>query len=159
MRARIRRQEVCVDACLVAKLVVNEPDSDPARALFGQWARERTQLIAPPFFVAEIDSVLRKKAAIREELTLAQADAAFEAAQAIPVELIHEPGARRRAWELAKEWGLSDVYDAHYLALAELRDCLFWTSDDVLYRAVRGKIPYIRQLGDVVLETEGAAGS
>ena len=146
-----RWKEVCVDACLVVKLVVKELDSDRARSLFGQWVTEHVRLIAPPFFVVEVDSVLRKKAAVRKELTLTQADAAFEAARNIPVELVDEPGARRRAWELAKELDLPVVYDAHYLSLTELRGCLFWTADDTLYQAVQGKIPYIRRLGDVIL--------
>ena len=52
-------QEVCVDASLAVKVVVTEPDSDKADALFDEWAREGKQLIAPVFFEVETDSILR----------------------------------------------------------------------------------------------------
>jgi predicted nucleic acid-binding protein len=39
--------EVCVDASLAVKVVVTEPDSDKADALFEEWANEARQLIAP----------------------------------------------------------------------------------------------------------------
>lgn len=77
-----------------------------------------------------------------------QAELAFAAVQAIPLTLLEEEGQKQRAWELAKALGLPTVYDAHYLALAELRRCGFWTTDDRLYRKCRQKLPYVRHLDD-----------
>jgi predicted nucleic acid-binding protein len=37
-------QEVCVDASVAVKVVVTEPDSDKADALFDAWAHEGKQL-------------------------------------------------------------------------------------------------------------------
>ncbi|KKM10891.1 hypothetical protein SY88_11400 [Clostridiales bacterium PH28_bin88] len=144
-------KEVCVDACLILKLVLNETDSDLAEALFAKWQEEGVKLIAPVFYPVEVDSVIRKKASLAsgaDRITPEQADAAFEALQAIPVKTIHEPGQRKRAWELARDLGLPVVYDSHYLALAELRNCEFWTSDERMYNSVRAKISYIRLLKD-----------
>ncbi len=42
--------EVCVDASLVVKVVVAEPDSDKADSLFDEWADAGKELIAPVFF-------------------------------------------------------------------------------------------------------------
>jgi predicted nucleic acid-binding protein len=42
----VRLKEVCVDACLVVKLVINEPDSALADALFAWWQEQGVQLIA-----------------------------------------------------------------------------------------------------------------
>jgi hypothetical protein len=62
-------QEVCVDASVAVKVVVMEPDSDKADALFEAWANEGEQLIAPAFFEVETDSILRQKVTLRKELT------------------------------------------------------------------------------------------
>jgi predicted nucleic acid-binding protein len=52
-------EEVCVDASLAVKVVVTEPESDRADTLFDQWSKEGKRLIAPAFFEAETDSILR----------------------------------------------------------------------------------------------------
>lgn len=149
MRQRIR--EVCVDAGLLLKLVLNEPDSERAEALFSRWHALGVRLIAPVFCPVEVDSVIRQKTArpaAQGGLTEEQADLAFTAVQAIPLTVLMDEGQRQRAWELAKVLGLPTVYDAHYLALAELRRCEFWTADDRLYRKCRQKLPYVRHLDD-----------
>jgi predicted nucleic acid-binding protein len=123
-------REVCVDASLAVKVVVTEPDSDKADALFDEWANEGTLLIAPAFFAVETDSILRQKVMLRKELTPEQAAAAFAKLQTLPIQQISVPEQRRRAWEVATDLGFATVYDATYLALAELRGCEFWTADE-----------------------------
>lgn len=103
-------REVCVDASLAVKVVVAEPDSDKAEALFEEWANEGTLLIAPAFFAVETDSILRQKVALRKELTPEQTEAAFAKLQALPIQQISMPGQRQRAWEVATDpWGVEDV--------------------------------------------------
>ena len=138
--------EVCVDACLVVKLVSREPDSGLADALFATWQEQDTRLIAPPFFPIEVDSVLRQKVMLRRELTVEQARTCFAAACQVPVELLSLPGQRDLAWSLAEELDLSHVYDTTYLALAELRGCEFWTADQRLVTACR-YLGFVRLLG------------
>jgi predicted nucleic acid-binding protein len=142
-----------VDASLALKVVVTEWDSDKADALFDQWANEGKQLIAPLFFEVETDSILRQKAALRKELTPEQAGAAFAKLQALPIQQISVPGQRLRAWKIATEFGLTTVYDATYLALAELRGCEFWTADERLFNQVKGKLSYVKWLGIYVPRT------
>lgn len=98
------------------KVVVNEPDSDKADALFDQWASEGKQLITTAFFDVEADSVLRQKVTLRKELTPEQAEAAFAKLRALPVQPVSVPEQRARAWEIAVEFGFATVYDATYLA-------------------------------------------
>jgi predicted nucleic acid-binding protein len=114
-------QEVCVDASVAVKVVVTEPDSDKADALFSEWANEGTQLIAPAFFEVETDSILRQKVALRKELTPEQAEAVFATLQTLPIHQMAVLGQRQRAWEIATTYGFATVYDATYLALAEVR--------------------------------------
>jgi predicted nucleic acid-binding protein len=142
-------REVCVDASLLVKLVLNEPDSDLADALFSRWKDEGVFLIAPVFCPVEVDSVIRSRTAtgaVAERLSLEQADLAFEAIQRVPVRTKTETGQRRRAWELAGDLGLPVVYDSHYLALAEIRGCAFWTADRRLYRKVSHRLSYVHLL-------------
>ncbi|MEW6276098.1 MAG: type II toxin-antitoxin system VapC family toxin [Bacillota bacterium] len=154
-------KKVCVDASLVLKLVLNEPDSGVAEALFACWQAEGKTFVVPAFCPAEVDSVLRRKTVVGRRggrLTPEQAEAAFEAAQAIPLKTVAHPKLRRRAWELARELGLPVVYDSYYLAVAELNNCEFWTADEKLARAVRPKINYLHLLNEFLPPPEDQQG-
>jgi predicted nucleic acid-binding protein len=140
--------EVCVDASLAIKLVVTEAGSDKADALFDQWASEETQLIAPVFFEVETDSILRQKVSLRRELTVDQAQRAFASLRGLPIKTTHSPEQRVRAWEIAREFQFPTVYDATYLALAELRQCEFWTADEKLFKQVRDELSFVQWLGN-----------
>jgi len=140
--------EVCVDASLAIKVVVTEAGSDKADALFDQWASDETQLIAPVFFEVETDSILRQKASLRRELTADQAQLAFASLRALPIKTKHSAEQRERAWEIAREFQFPTVYDATYLALAELHRCEFWTADEKLYKQVRSKLTFVQWLGN-----------
>jgi predicted nucleic acid-binding protein len=143
-------QEVCVDASVAVKVVVTEPGSDKADALFDEWASNGKRLIAPAFFEVETDSILRQKVVLRKELTLEQAEAAWAKLQALPIQQLSVAGQRRRAWEITADFGLATVYDATYLALAALRGCEFWTADERLFRQVKDALPFVKWLGDYV---------
>lgn len=136
--------EVCVDASLAVKVVVTEPDSDKANDLFDQWATDGTQLIAPAFFDVETDSILRQKVALRKELTPEQAASPFAKLQALPIQQLSMPGQRQRAWEIAADLDFATLYDATYLALAELRGCEFWTADERLFHRVKDHLPFVK---------------
>ena len=140
--------EVCVDASLAMKVVVNEPGSDTADALFAQWANEGERLIAPAFFDVETDSVLKQKVVLRTELTPAQAESAFAKLRTMPIEQMTVPGQRERAWDIATAFGFATVYDATYLALAELQECEFWTADERLFHRVKNQLAFIKWLGN-----------
>jgi predicted nucleic acid-binding protein len=140
--------EVCVDACLVVKLVTREPDSDLADTLFSTWYDQGTRLIAPPFLPIEVDSVLRQKAMLRRELTVEQARACFAAACQVPIEFLSLPGQRDLAWSFAEELLLPHVYDTTYLALAKLCDCEFWTADQRLVKVCQS-LPFVRWLKEL----------
>jgi len=140
--------EVCVDASLAIKVVVSEAGSDKADALFDRWASEDIQLIAPAFFEVETDSILRQKASLRRELTADQAQRAFASLRALPINTKHSVEQRERAWEIASEFQFPTVYDATYLALAELSRCEFWTADEKLFKQVKDKLTFVKWLGD-----------
>jgi predicted nucleic acid-binding protein len=142
--------EVCVDASLAVKVVVPEPDSEKADALFTAWTTRGTQLIAPAFFAVETDSILRQKVVLRQELTPEQAQTAWAQLQRLPIQQLSVVGQRQRAWDIATEFGFATVYDATYLALAALRGCEFWTADERLVNRVKGRLAFVKWLGDYV---------
>lgn len=141
--------EVCVDASLAVKWVVKESYEEKAAMLLEKWQMAGAELIAPAFFEVEVDSVIRKKVAVRETLTESEGDAAFELLRRLPIKILNLPNQRQRAWALAKELNQSTIYDATYLALAELRDCEFWTADERLYNSMKDKLPFVKWLGNV----------
>lgn len=142
--------EVCIDASLAIKVVVAEPDSDKADALFAHFADQGARLIAPVFFAVETDSILRQKVVVRKELTSEQAEALFAKLVALPIHLISVPAQRQRAWGLSSKFKLATVYDATYLALAELMGCDFWTADRRLFSGVRDSLPFVRSLDEFI---------
>jgi predicted nucleic acid-binding protein len=139
---------VCVDAGLAVKMVIEEPDTPKALALFGAWIDQEVEMIAPAFFEVETDSIVRKKALVRREMTLAEAYGAFVELQALPIKHSVLPEQRQRAWEIADDCRLGNVYDATYLALADLSGCEFWTADERLYNSVKDKLPFVRLLSE-----------
>lgn len=144
----MKSTEVCVDASLAIKVVVPEAGSEKADALFDQWASEDIQLIAPVFFEVETDSILRQKVSLRQELTADEAQRAFASLRALPIKTRHSAEQRERAWEIAREFQFPTVYDATYLALADLGQCEFWTADEKLFKRVRDRFTFVQWLGN-----------
>jgi len=87
---------------------------------------------------------------LRKELTLEQAEVAFATLQALPIQPMSVLGQRQRAWELAAVYGFATVYDATYLARAELHGCEFWTADERLFQKVRDTLPFVKWLRNYV---------
>ena len=136
----------CVDASIVIKLIVEEPGSGRADALWAQWIQQDVQIVAPTLLRYEITAVLRKKVC-RGQLSGEIANAALAAALDLKgIEYINSPVLHVRALELASQFGLPTAYDAHYLALAEQQNCEFWTADVPLVDRVSQALPYVRQL-------------
>jgi len=137
---------VCVDAGILLKLVLNEPDSETAEALWLQWVRAGIRPIAPPLFPYEITAVIRK--AIRQNsLNAPLAQQALRQALAFGVRLYTFPGIHERALALSLQFNRPSAYGEHYLALAEKTGVDFWTANEHFFNAVHEKIPWVRWLG------------
>lgn len=138
---------VCVDAGLALELVLPEQDSDLAESLWDEWERSEQTVIAPSLWAYEVTSVIRNSAH-RGRLSDEQEVDAFLVVHALPVELMRPAGLHRRAHELARRFDRPSAYDAHYLALAEMADCVFWTADRRLFNVVHAELDWVRWLGD-----------
>jgi predicted nucleic acid-binding protein len=138
---------VCVDANLIVWSLVPAPLSDAAEALLEKWQQEQAILIAPALLAFEVTSSLRRLVYLGE-ITPDQGEEAFREFLKIDVQLSHQRGIFALAWNLAKRFNFPRVYDAAYLALAELRHCEFWTADKRLFNTVSQDLDWVRWLGD-----------
>ena len=134
---------VCIDAGVLIKLVVDEPDSDFVDRLWEEWVINSTPILAPALVQYEVAVVLRERAR-RRQLSEALARSALAAALNMEgLEVVNSVDLHLHAWELALRLGLG-TYDATYLALAEMKKCELWTANRRLYGSVQGKLDYVR---------------
>jgi predicted nucleic acid-binding protein len=133
---------VCVDACLVIRLVA-DPADEVSRRLWDEWDAGRREIVAPGLLFYEVSNVLYRYARaglIGEEA----ARLALSAALALPIRLIHAPEVHIRALEIAHRFSLAAAYDAHYLAVADMLSGEFWTGDLKLAHVVSDDLPWVR---------------
>lgn len=126
---------VCVDASLVAKWLVSEPDSAQALDVLEAWMRQGVQMIAPPLIDYEVGSVLRKLSA-RGRIDVDEARQRLHIFESLGIRHVHPPFLLRRSWEIAVRHGLYTIYDASYAALSELTGTRLYTCDQTLISAL-----------------------
>jgi len=84
-------KEICVDASVILKLVLKgEPHRDKARRLVRASITVGMTLIAPPFYISEVDSVIRKRV-FEGKLRPADAQRAFAVLDSAPVSVLTPP--------------------------------------------------------------------
>ncbi|ACV61351.1 nucleic acid-binding protein contains PIN domain- like protein [Desulfofarcimen acetoxidans DSM 771] len=144
---------ICLDSSVLIKLLVNEEDSNKAVVLMDRVINERLTVVLPDFAWTEVGTVLRKKV-FRKLISSEQAENAWEAFTNLGVlSFISDMAIMRSAWRIAEEEELPTLYDAAYLAVAEIvsrqynKTCEFWTADERLVNSVRDK-DYVRFLSD-----------
>jgi predicted nucleic acid-binding protein len=71
--------------------------------------------------------------------------------QALPILAMSPPGLHRRAFEIAGQFQVKWIYDAFYVALAEIVGCDLWTADAQLHRDVHAGYPNVRLLSEYPL--------
>ena len=84
------------------------------------------------------------------KLPLAVATARLEDFLMLPIERLEPPSLHHRALALTELHSLG-AHDAHYVALAEMYGCDLWVDDDRLLRAVRGRLTFVKSIGDYPL--------
>ena len=57
-------------------------------------------------------------------------------------------GIYEQALRRAQELNHPAAYDAHYIALAQIVGCDFWTADQRLLNALNGRLPFVRDLAN-----------
>lgn len=135
---------VCLDSSVLVKLLTPESLSGAAAALVSPG----TEVFAPAFAWAEVGSALIWK--VRSgRLSVAEADAAWDAFLRLRVVFMQDDNVARRAWEMARALELPTLYDAAFFAVAELAPGgphPFYTADARLIEALAGRHPLAHPL-------------
>ena len=137
---------VVVDASLAIKWVLREPYADEALALASEWASTETKPAAPCLLLVEATNVLHRRAALGH-ISPSQAKQLLVGLLSMGIEIRESPQLHIRAMELARELQRSAVYDTHYLALADILGCDFWTADEQFFNSVKEREPLVKWLG------------
>ena len=135
-----------VDASVVAKWLLPEPDADRAVALRERAEFEGVALLAPDVLAAEVASVVWKRV-IRGQLEPIEAERLFSTFALMSPLLVRIDGLAHEALRLSLRFRRS-VYDCLYLALAFRRSCDLVTADEKLFNALNGLVPHLRLLRD-----------
>jgi predicted nucleic acid-binding protein len=149
----VSTEEVVVDASLALKWVEREPYSDEASKLLENWRKQRRRLTAPALFAYEATNALAKRVK-RGQLTLEAAKERLASLLENGPALENDVVLNLCALEIMAQFSLPSAYDAHYLALAESRQCEGWTADERLWNTVRRHLPWLRWVGQNATSTE-----
>ncbi len=134
---------ICIDASVVVKLLVLEPDTSGVRAWFA--ANPDVALLAPAHMPAEVTTALRRKI-VRGWLSEGEAISALRLLNRLGVDERSTQPLLQRAVGLASELEQPTVYDALYLALAEQEHCALLTADRTFERACAAKFPFVHAI-------------
>ncbi|MBE3588349.1 MAG: type II toxin-antitoxin system VapC family toxin [Thermoanaerobacteraceae bacterium] len=144
---------VCLDSSILVKLLTWEDGSEAAAELMESVVESGRTVILPAFAWAEVGSVLCKKAR-KKEITPEEAEEAWRMFHRLRViSYLDNEKVSGAAWEIAAKENLPTLYDAAYLAVAEVtakdskEACEFWTADERLVNTLGGRKKYVRLLG------------
>ncbi len=140
-------KKACIDASLAIAWLSYNKYTDRANALWQDWLQEGIELLGPPIFHADVMSVLQKQVVLKKILP-EEGEEAFSICLDIPIRIIDGFEMYRTAWRLVKALNLPACYDAQYLAVAEIEDCEFWTTDKKLLNLIQNKNSHVRWLGN-----------
>ena len=143
---------VVVDASVAVKWLVEEENSDVAKALVQLWADAGTRLTAPHLMPYEVSNALHRKVGAGD-LAPEIATQLMQILVTHDIEFYDPSPFHADALQLATRLNQRAIYDSHYLALAQALDCEFWTADERFYRSANTHV------GNVRLISEAAASN
>lgn len=138
---------ICIDASIAAKWAFVEEYSHEARALLRDALNQQEQIVAPPLLPSEFANIVRQK--LRQgQVRLDEARTLLAQFLAIPIRLYAPDSLYDRSLVLADQHNLPAIYDAHYVAVADLLGVTLWTADQRLLRTIGGRLPKARSIAD-----------
>jgi predicted nucleic acid-binding protein len=143
-----------VDASTAVKLVLAEPLSQHADALYQDALQQRHPLLGPPHLLGEAVNAIYQRWRTTDpskHLTAAEVDQAVADLLRYPWQLVAPPDLYSQAVAFAHAHQLPSVYDSLYVVTAQLMGADFWTADQRLLRAVAAAAPWVRWLGNYPL--------
>jgi predicted nucleic acid-binding protein len=138
---------IVVDASVAVKWILWEEFSGEALRLLADCESKNIALVGPFLLPFEVSNVLRQK--MRRDpgqFLLTQAKALRMEFDALPIQLTSPTGLADRALEIADRYALPAIYDAYYVALAELLVTPLWTNDTRLLKTLGNAVPFVRPI-------------
>jgi predicted nucleic acid-binding protein len=137
-----------VDASLVAKWFLPEEHKEKAEQILREFIDEKVQLAAPDLLIAELISILWKRATKLKDISATEAEQIYADFLALRLPLRHSAEIAKTALKIAIS---SDhkTYDMLYIALAEEASCEFVTADRTLVNKLGGTFACLRWIGDL----------
>lgn len=135
---------VVLDASVIAKCLVPEPDSDKSKALMLEWTQGRLDVIAPDILRAEVAGVLWKRAT-RGLISSARSESLYRDFVELGIPTAPIEDLVGQALRMALRYRHS-VYDGLYVVLALDMGWDFVTANERLYNALSPSIPRVQLL-------------
>ncbi|MBE9191933.1 type II toxin-antitoxin system VapC family toxin [Gloeocapsopsis crepidinum LEGE 06123] len=134
-----------IDSSVLAKWLFPEPLQSQARALRQDWESSTVELIAPNLMFVEVGNIIWKKQRLG---LITQEEATSSILDLLDLEIptVESQVILAEAYSLAECFDRT-VYDALYLALAQVNSANMITADLRLYNAVASKLDFVEYLG------------
>jgi predicted nucleic acid-binding protein len=144
----MNNEVVVVDANIAIKWVLIETDSELARALLVEWKKKEMIVYVPTLLSYEVTNILYREVRAGRITTETAEDGINMIHHVVSPVYSRNAVLNLRAMAMAKHFGLPATYDTHYLALAERKDCSFWTADARMWRVVKDQFDWVHWIGD-----------
>ncbi len=89
--------------------------------------------------------MLRKKVRLGL-ITVPQAAGFYDDFCQMPIKYLDNNAVRAKTWQIAEKFALATLYDAAFLAVAELESAEFWTADQSLFNTLNPCPAYVHSL-------------
>jgi predicted nucleic acid-binding protein len=140
---------VVIDANIAINVAVStHPYHEQALRLTQYWLANGNELLAPPMFESEVDSIVRLNTT-RGFWTVEAGRDIFRIVDSLPVTITHDSRVRLIARSIAESFDERHVYDSTYAALAQLLNCEFWTADRRFYQRVNDRLSFVKFVDEV----------
>lgn len=140
-------EKIVIDSSVALKWYLpGEDNADDADRVALNFASGKTDLFAPTLFDYEIINVIKVGVA-RNRISEEEALAAISRFQLLKIHRFDFFPLQNLTFQLALKHQRS-VYDATYLALAEIQGIDFYTGDKRLYNSVNSIFPWVKWIGD-----------
>jgi predicted nucleic acid-binding protein len=147
-----------LDANIFVRLAAPTDYVEQTEALWLRVAVGGEPCVVPAFCSTEVISSLRQMGRGQLLTPDEEAEAVERFTSRIQPLLVtvESPVLTRLAWQIARDLGERHTYDSVYLAVARAFGMEFWTADQRLLRALAGRFPQARFLGDYPLPPPAA---
>lgn len=141
------QEAIVVDAALVAKWLLPEELSERAHALLAGAVAAGQPIYAPRAISLDIASAVHAHAR-RDDLTVAEAEAAVDLLVDLDLTMIEPPGLWSATLAFARAHQLRYLHDAQAVTLARLLGADCWTGNRALHQTLAPLAPWVRWIGD-----------